>query len=131
MRRLVCNYVAAALDRQKPDLERFIATHLEYPDAFPLGLGEPAVAIREIGRVRIAPQFGTDYPPIDVTAGLHVALTATAVRRKRERGVRPAAVPDAVLGRRTFAIDVEIEARGIAAGSVYALRLRRARPTAW
>ncbi|HKX16720.1 MAG TPA: hypothetical protein VJT33_01750 [bacterium] len=54
MRRLVGDYVAAALDRQQADLERFVAKHLEYRDSFPLDLAEPVAIIRELGRLTIA-----------------------------------------------------------------------------
>jgi hypothetical protein len=38
MHRIVRDYIAAAVDRARPDLERYIAEHLEYPEAVPLSL---------------------------------------------------------------------------------------------
>jgi hypothetical protein len=108
MRRIVQDYIIAALDRQKPDLEMYIAEHLEYPEAFPLVLDKPAVAIQWSGRVNIAPKFQADYPSIEVTTALRVAVTAESRRRDVARGVRTAAVADVVLGLRTFDMGVEL-----------------------
>lgn len=130
VRRLVRSYVATALDRQRRELEHFIAEHLEFPDAFPLDLTETAAAIREIARVQIVPQLQADYPPVNVTAGLRVALMATAARRELARGIRTAAVPNEYLGQHTFAVDLELKAVGIPAGRGYELRPLRARLTA-
>ena len=131
MRRLVREHVLAALHRQQAQLERLIVERLVYPDAFPLHFSQSTVSIREIGRVQIVPQFQADYPPVDVSVGLRVAVTATARRRAPVRGVRSAAVPEALLGRRTIVIDVEIDALGVAVGSGYELRPREAQLMAW
>jgi len=66
--------------------------------------------MREIGRLTIIPKSARDYPVVDLLARFHVALTATATRRALARGTRTAAVPDEQLGRRTFTIDVQMEA---------------------
>ena len=74
MRRVVRDYIAAGLDRQKPQLERYVAEHLRCPQACPLVFTEPAVTIREVRRVKIAPRFRTDYPPVDVTVMMCVSI---------------------------------------------------------
>lgn len=131
IRPIVRDYIVAALERQKPNLEMYVAEHLEYPEAFPLVLDKPAVTIRWTGRVNIVQQFQTDYPPVDVTAALRVALTAESRRRDVASGVRTAAVPDAVLGLRTFDMDVELKAIGAAVSRGYDLTPQSARLTAW
>lgn len=88
MRLIVRNYVATAFDRQRTDLERSFAGHLRYPDAFPLDLFESAVGIREIGSLKIVAQFRADYPQ------------------------RTSSMPEAVLGRRKFAFDIELDTLG-------------------
>lgn len=131
MRRIVRDYLVAALRRQQNDLECFLARHLEVGDPFPLILAEPAVVICEVRGLTIAPRFGSDFPEVDVTAALRVAITATAERRDAARGIRTAAVPETCVGRRTFAIDVELKATGTAVGSGYEVRPLRARLTGW
>jgi hypothetical protein len=74
VRRVVRTYLASALDRQQADLERFVAEHLEYPDSFPLELGQPAVEIREVAHLKIVGQLAGDFPDVDVSVRLPVAV---------------------------------------------------------
>lgn len=46
VRRVVRDYVAAAIDRDRPELEGYIARHLRYPEPFPLVLSDPVAAIQ-------------------------------------------------------------------------------------
>jgi hypothetical protein len=52
MRRIVRDYIASALDRQRGERERFIAEHILHPDAFPLVLAGPVVAVSEIAHLQ-------------------------------------------------------------------------------
>jgi hypothetical protein len=131
MRRILWDYVFAALERQRTDLECFIAERLECSDAFPLDLAKPTACTCETQRLKIRPQARADYPPVLVTVSLRVLITATTTRRETARGVRTAAVPEALLGRRTLSADVEVCATGLAVGSGYEVTLRRARLIAW
>jgi hypothetical protein len=54
---IVHDYIIAALDRQKADLEHFITERLECPDAFPLDLARHTATIREAGRLKIVPRY--------------------------------------------------------------------------
>jgi hypothetical protein len=54
----------------------FIASHLDVSDAFPLAFHEPAVTVREIGRVTIAARTEGDFPEVNVIVTLHTAVTA-------------------------------------------------------
>jgi hypothetical protein len=47
IRRIVRDFITAAIDREKPHLEQFIAEHLRYPDAFPLEPRGPVGGRRE------------------------------------------------------------------------------------
>jgi len=42
----VRDYIAAAIDRLRTHLERYIAEHLQYPEPFPFIFAEPVVSIR-------------------------------------------------------------------------------------
>jgi DNA-binding transcriptional LysR family regulator len=115
VRRIVHDYVLAALDRQKPQLEHHIADRLVYPESSHRVLTDPAASIREIRRLKIAPRFRADYPPVDVTVVMRVAMTA----HTRDRG--------ADIGIRTTAVDVELRAVGTAQGMGYNLEPQTAR----
>lgn len=93
MRRIIRNYVSAALERQRADLECFIAERLECSDAFPLDLARPKACICETQHLKIMPQARTDYPPVLVTVSLCVLIAATTRRRETAHGVRTAAIP--------------------------------------
>jgi DNA-binding transcriptional LysR family regulator len=95
VRRVVYDYVLATLDRLKLQLERYVAEHLVYPESSHRVLTDPAASIREIRRLKIAPRFPADYPPVDVTVVMRVVMTA----HTRDRG--------ADIGIRTTAVDVE------------------------
>lgn len=45
MRRIVCDFVGAAIDRKKPELEQFIVGHLECPESVPLIFTDPNAVI--------------------------------------------------------------------------------------
>jgi len=119
MRRIVRDYIASALDRQRGELDRFIAEHILYPDAFPLVLAGPVVADSEIAHLKIVPRYRADFPEIEVTALLRAAVTADSRRREGAPGVHTVAVPEAILRRRTLVIDVELDALGTAQGYGY------------
>ncbi|HEV2356233.1 MAG TPA: hypothetical protein VGZ23_01255 [bacterium] len=119
MRRIVCDFIAAAIDRTRPELEQFIAGHLECPEAVPLIFTDPKASIREIREVKVEPRFPADYPSVDVVAAMSVSLTA----RTRQRGLN--------LGIRTFLIDVQVDAIGTVRGDGYDVVRRRARLVAW
>ncbi len=119
MRCIVRDYVTAAIERTRPDLERFIAGHLECPEAVLLTFTDPVVSIREICEIRIMPRYRADYPPVDVVVALSVSLTA----RTRRRGVD--------VGTQTFALDVALRALGTPQGSGYDVTPQDARLTAW
>lgn len=119
MRCIVREYIAAAIDRGRPDLERYIAGHLQCPQAVPLAFTDPVASIREIRGVKIAPRFRADFPPVDVVVTMRVSLTA----RTRQRGVD--------LGTTRIAVDVELDAIGTTAGQGYDLKPQRARLLAW
>ncbi|HEV2359752.1 MAG TPA: hypothetical protein VGZ23_19355 [bacterium] len=44
VRRIVRDYIVAVIDRAKPQLEQFIAGHLECPEAVPLIFADPLVS---------------------------------------------------------------------------------------
>ena len=119
MRRIVSDFIAATLDRARPQLEQFIAGHLECPESVPLIFADRLASIREIRDVKIKPRFLADYPPVHVAVAMRVSLTAMT----RRRGVD--------LGTRTFAVDVEVDALGTVAGHGYDVVPQRARLTAW
>lgn len=119
VRLIVRDYIAAALNRQKPKLERYVAEHLRCPEAYALVFTEPTVTIREVRRLKIAPRFRADYPPVDVTVTMRVSITA----RTRRRGIN--------VGMQTLALDVELDALGTAQGGGYDLEPRSARLRAW
>lgn len=117
MRRDVRDYVAAALDRARPDLERFIAEQLECPAAVPLVFIDPVASIREVRSLKIVPRFPGDYPAVDAVVGMSVWITANT----RQCGVD--------VGMRTFAVDVELRALGTVVGAGYDLAPQHARLT--
>jgi hypothetical protein len=43
------------MDRTRPELERYIARHLQYPEAVPLIFADPLASIREIRGLKITP----------------------------------------------------------------------------
>jgi len=63
MRRVVYDFIAATIARTEPQLEQFIAGHLEHPTAVPLVFTDPAASIREICDVKVKPRFSGDYSP--------------------------------------------------------------------
>lgn len=119
MRRIVRDYITAALDRQKPQLQAYIAEHLQCPEPFPFVFCEPAASIREICRVKVMPRLCADYPPLDVTVTMRVAVTATMRHRKGGISIR------------TLAIDVELNALGTVQSVWYDVEPQRARLVAW
>jgi hypothetical protein len=119
VRRVVYDYVLATLDRLKLQLERYVAEHLVYPESSHRVLTDPAASIREIRRLKIAPRFPADYPPVDVTVVMRVVMTA----HTRDRG--------ADIGIRTTAVDVELRAVGMVEGAGYHLEPHAARLVAW
>lgn len=119
MRRIVRDYIAAAIDRARPDFERYIVSHLQCPASVPLVFTDSVASIREIRNLKVTPRFPGDYPAVDVVVALRVSLTA----RTRRRGVD--------VGTKTFALDVELRALGTVAGGGYDLAPKRARLTAW
>ncbi|HLW47991.1 MAG TPA: hypothetical protein VKW09_09525 [bacterium] len=119
MRRIVHDYIAAAIDRARPDLERYIAGHLECREAFPLTFEEPRASIREIRSIKITPRFPGDFPAADVVVVFHVAITA----RTRQRSVD--------LGARRTMVDVEVDASGSVVGHGYEVLPHHARLVAW
>jgi hypothetical protein len=68
MRRIVRDYIAAAINRAKPQLEQFVAVHLECPEAIPLIFGDRLASIREVRVVKITPRYRADFPEVDVKA---------------------------------------------------------------
>jgi hypothetical protein len=119
MRRIVRDYIAAALDRTRPELEQFIAAHLQCPEAVPLVFSDPATSIREIRSMRIMPRLRADFPEVDVLAEMQVSLIA----RTQRRGVD--------LGTRTFLLNVVLDAVGTVQADGYDLVPQHARLTAW
>lgn len=81
--------------------------------------------------MKIEPRFRADFPEVDVTALLRAIVTAESRPREGARGVRTAAVPEALLGRRTFSMDVELDTLGGVRGDGYAVVPREARLAAW
>ncbi|MHB8731753.1 MAG: hypothetical protein ACYDAB_08185 [bacterium] len=67
MRRTVRDYIAAALIHQRPELEQFIAEHLECPEA--LRFAGPTVAIEEIRAVAVTPRVRADFPLVNLWWG--------------------------------------------------------------
>jgi len=63
MRRIVRDYIAAAIDRVRPQLERFMAGHLEVREPFPLVFDDAVASISEVRSIKITPRFPADYPP--------------------------------------------------------------------
>lgn len=47
MRRIVRDYVAASIDRVRPQLEEYLARHLEYRESFPLVFDNPVASIQK------------------------------------------------------------------------------------
>lgn len=119
MRRIVRDYIAAALDRAKPELERYIAERLEIPEPVPLIFVDPTVSIQEIRHLKIAPRFGGDFPPVDVAVGMRVAITARTRRRGED------------LGAQTFTLDVQVNALGTAQGHEYDVKPQGAWLISW
>jgi hypothetical protein len=119
MRHAVRDYVAASIDHAKPQLERYIADHLQCLEPFPFVFCEPATSIREIHRVKVTPRFRADYPPLDITVTMRVAVTTKMRDRKGGIGIR------------TLAIDVELDALATVQGSGYDVEPQRARLVAW
>lgn len=118
MRRIVRDYVAAAVDRARPELERHIARHLVCSEPFPFTLAERLASIHETRRLKITPRFRADFPPVDVVAVVRVSVTAGM----RQRG--------ADVGTRTFALDVALHALGTPR-PVGTTSPRKPRLTAW
>lgn len=56
-----------ALAGKRPDLERYIARHLDCPEPFRVVFDESAVSIREVSGLTVAPMADADYPPFVVT----------------------------------------------------------------
>jgi hypothetical protein len=117
VRRIVRDYVAAALDRLKPQLERYIAAHLECPEG--LVFTDPVVSIQEVRGVKIVPRFRADFPPLDVTIAMRVSITARTQHRGIDKGVR------------TTPVDVLLQVLATVQGDGYGLGPRRAKVAAW
>ncbi|HKX17156.1 MAG TPA: hypothetical protein VJT33_04005 [bacterium] len=119
MRRIVRDYIVAAVDRAKPDLERLIAGPLECPEVVPLIFADPVAAIREIRSLQIALRLPADYPAVDFAVAVHDTITAQTPHRGVDQGMR------------TVAVDVQVDAVGTAAARGYDLAPRRALLNAW
>ena len=66
--------IAAAIDRAKPDLEQFVARHLECPEAVPLIFVARLATIREIRSLKITPRYHADFPEVDVAVAMQVSM---------------------------------------------------------
>lgn len=117
--RLVRDYIAAALYRQQPAVERFIAEHLQVPDSSRCIVIDPVAEIREILRLNMTPAFRGDFPAVDVAVVMRVALTGTLCEHGIDRGAQ------------TVTVDVAVNALGTATGNGYSLQVRGARLTSW
>ena len=88
MRRVVRDQIAAANRRSRPQLERFMAGHLECPATVPLAFTRPVASIQEIRELRVTPRFRADYPPVDVVVEMRVlcnrflAFRPSSIRHK-------------------------------------------------
>jgi hypothetical protein len=119
VRRIVRNYIATAVDRRKPELERFIAGHLECPESVPLIFADRLAAIREIRGLKIRPRYRADFPEVDVAVAMQVSTMARTRRDGAGQGLRP------------FLLDVALDAVGTVRGGGYDVVPQRARLVAW
>ena len=119
MRRVVRDYVAAAIDRARPHLERFIAGYLECPESVPLIFADRLASIREIRVVKITPRYRADFPEVDVAIAMQVSVVARTRRDYAGQGIRP------------FLLDVALDAIGTVRGLGYDVVPQRARVVAW
>lgn len=81
MRRVVCDYIAAAITCAQPRFEEFIAQHLQCPAPVPLAFTGSVASIREIRQLSSRLDSAQYYPPVDVVVAMRVSLTARARRR--------------------------------------------------
>ena len=119
MRRIVRDYIRAAIDRARPQLDHFIAGHLECPESVPLIFTDRLVSIREIGELKITPRYQADFPEVDVAVAMQVSTMARTRRDGVGQGTRP------------FLLDVALDAVGTVAGRGYDVVPQRARLVAW
>jgi hypothetical protein len=119
VRRIVRDFVAAALDRAKADLERFVAEHLECPESVPLIFADRLASIREVRGVKITPRYTADFPEVEIAVAMQVSVMARTRRDGPGQGVRP------------FSLDVVLEAAGTVQGHGYDVVPQRARLVAW
>jgi hypothetical protein len=117
VRRVVRDYVAAALDRLKPQLGRYIATHLECPET--LAFTDPVVSVQEVRSLKIVPRLRADFPPLDVVITMRVSVTARTQHRGIDKGIR------------TTAVDLLLKVLATAQAEGYRLEPQRSRLTAW
>ena len=119
MRRIVRDFIHAAIARSKPAIEEYIGQHLRYPEPFPFTLTEAVATFQELRSVHVAPRWSGDYPPVDVIITARILLTAKTRRRDEELGVR------------TFNANVEVRALGAVQGTGYTVVPEEARLAAW
>jgi hypothetical protein len=119
MRRIVRDHVLTAIDRSKPQLEQFIAGHLEFPESVPLIFADRLASIREIRVVKITTRYRADFPEVDVAVAMQVFTMARTRRDGAGQGVR------------RFLLDVVLEAVGTVQGAGYGVVPKRARFVAW
>jgi hypothetical protein len=119
MRRVVRDHVVAALDRARPDLERFVAGHLERPEAVPLIFADRLASIQEIRGLKITPRYTADFPEVEIAVAMQVSVMARTRRDGAGQGIRP------------FLLDVVLDAVGTVAGHGHNLVPQRARCIAW
>jgi hypothetical protein len=92
MRRLVRDYIAAASNRARPKLERFIAANLECPETIPRAFIDPFASITEIRSIKMAARFPADYCAVDVVVAVRAAIKARTRHRGVDRGIRTVTV---------------------------------------
>ncbi len=119
MRRVVRDYIAAAIDREKSKIEQFIGGHLECPESIPLIFADRLASIREIRGVKITPRYRADFPEVDVAVAIQVSMMARTQRDLVGQMIRP------------FLIDVALDVVGTVAGHGYDLVPDRARLVVW
>jgi hypothetical protein len=119
LRRVVRDYIAAAIDRARPRFEQFIAGHLECPESVPLILADRLATIREIRGVKITPRYRADFPEVNVAVPMQVSVMVRTRRDYAGQGTRP------------FLLDVTLDAVGTVAGHGYNVVPQRARLVAW
>jgi hypothetical protein len=61
-RRVVRDHVDT-INRKRPELERYIARHVHYPEPVLFTFAEPLASIREIRTVKITRRFRADFSP--------------------------------------------------------------------